>query len=68
MEIKLQSVAVIFIVKNSMRLVPYLVLKEIQSRGHRRILSRIGVTYKTGFGLDDLIYCTYYIHTVRDYR
>jgi hypothetical protein len=25
-------------------------------------------TYKTGFGLDDWIYCTLYIHTVRDYR
>jgi hypothetical protein len=32
------------------------------------ILSRVGVTYKTGFGLDDWIYCTLYIHTVRDYR
>jgi hypothetical protein len=26
------------------------------------------VTYKTGFGFDDWIYCTLYIHTVRDYR
>jgi hypothetical protein len=26
------------------------------------------VTYKTGFGLDDWIYCTLYIYTVRDYR
>jgi hypothetical protein len=25
------------------------------------------VTYKTGFGLDDWIYCTLHIHTVRDY-
>jgi hypothetical protein len=25
------------------------------------------VTYKTGFGLDDWIYCTLYINTVRDY-
>jgi hypothetical protein len=33
-----------------------------------RILSRIGVTYKTGFGLDDWIYFTLYIHTVRVYR
>jgi hypothetical protein len=35
------------------------------------ILSRVGrfcVTYKTGFGLDDWIYYTLYIHTVRDYR
>jgi hypothetical protein len=27
-----------------------------------------GVTYKIGFGLDDWIYCTLYIHTVWDYR
>jgi hypothetical protein len=27
-----------------------------------------GVTYKTGSGLNDWIYCTLYIHTVRDYR
>jgi hypothetical protein len=26
------------------------------------ILSRVGVTYKTGSGLDDWIYCTLYIH------
>jgi hypothetical protein len=26
------------------------------------------VTSKTGFGLDDWIYCTLYIHTVLDYR
>jgi hypothetical protein len=26
------------------------------------------VAYKTGFGLDGWIYCTLYIHTVRDYR
>jgi hypothetical protein len=34
------------------------------------ILSRIAsfcVTYKTGFRLDDWIYCTLYIHTTRDY-
>jgi hypothetical protein len=31
-------------------------------------LSCVGVTYRTGFGLDDLIYCTLYIHKVRDYR
>jgi hypothetical protein len=31
-------------------------------------MSRFGFTYKTGFGMDDLIYCTVYIHTVRDYR
>jgi hypothetical protein len=29
---------------------------------------RVWVTYKTGFGLDDLIYCTLYIHTARNYR
>jgi hypothetical protein len=33
-----------------------------------KILSRVGVTYKTGFGLDDWIYCSLYIHTVRNYR
>jgi hypothetical protein len=32
------------------------------------MLPRVGVTYKKGFGLDDWIYCTIYIHTVRDYR
>jgi hypothetical protein len=26
------------------------------------------VTYKTGFGLYDWVYCTLYIHTTRDYR
>jgi hypothetical protein len=26
------------------------------------------VICKTGFGLDDWIYCTLYIHTTRDYR
>jgi hypothetical protein len=26
------------------------------------------VTYKTGFGLDDWIYCTLYSHTTRYYR
>jgi hypothetical protein len=26
------------------------------------------MTYKTGFGLDDWIYCTLYIHTTQDYR
>jgi uncharacterized membrane protein YqaE (UPF0057 family) len=31
------------------------------------ILSLVGVTYKTGFGLIDWIYCTLYIHTTRDY-
>jgi hypothetical protein len=34
-------------------------------------MSRFGVlsvTYKTGSGLDDWIYCTLYIHTARDYR
>jgi hypothetical protein len=29
------------------------------------ILSRVGVTYKAGFGLDDWIYCTLYIHNLR---
>jgi hypothetical protein len=32
------------------------------------VLSRVGVIYKTGFGLDDWIYCASYIHTFRDYR
>jgi hypothetical protein len=32
------------------------------------LLSRVGVTYKTGFGLHDGIYCAIYIHTLRDYR
>jgi hypothetical protein len=32
------------------------------------ILSRVGMTYKTGFGLDDWIYSALYIHTFRDYR
>jgi hypothetical protein len=34
------------------------------------IASRRGlcVTYKMGFGLDDWIYCTLYIHTTRNYR
>jgi hypothetical protein len=32
------------------------------------VLSRVGVTYKTCFGLDDRIYCTLDIHTVQDYR
>jgi hypothetical protein len=31
-------------------------------------MSLVGAIYKTGFGLDDWIYCTLYIHTVRDYR
>jgi hypothetical protein len=26
------------------------------------------VAYKMGFGLDDWIYCTLYIHTTRNYR
>jgi hypothetical protein len=33
-----------------------------------RKLSRVLVTYNTGFGSDDWIYCTLYIHTTRDYR
>jgi hypothetical protein len=32
------------------------------------ILSRVGVIYTKGFGLDDWIYCALYIHTTRDYR
>jgi hypothetical protein len=32
------------------------------------LLSRAEVTYKTGFGLDDWIYCTLYIHTTHNYR
>jgi hypothetical protein len=32
------------------------------------IFSRVGMIYKTGFGLDDWISCTLYIHTVPDYR
>jgi hypothetical protein len=32
------------------------------------ISSRVGVTYKTGFGLDDLIYCVIYNCTFWDYR
>jgi hypothetical protein len=35
---------------------------------YNKILSNVGVTYKTGFGLDDWIYCTLHIHTIRDYR
>jgi hypothetical protein len=38
---------------------------------HRRqysSLSRVGVTYKRGFGLDDWIYFTLYVCTARDYR
>jgi hypothetical protein len=31
------------------------------------VLSRVGVTYKTGFGVDDWIYCTLYI-PFRNYR
>jgi hypothetical protein len=31
-------------------------------------VSRVGVTYKTGFWLDDWIYCNLYIHITRDYR
>jgi hypothetical protein len=32
------------------------------------IFSRVGVTYETGFGLDNWIYCALYIHAVQDYR
>jgi hypothetical protein len=38
------------------------------SHNHPTIFLRVGVTYKTGFGLDDWIYCILYIYTVRDYR
>jgi hypothetical protein len=31
-------------------------------------LSRFGVTYRRVSGSDDWIYCTLYIHTIRDYR
>jgi hypothetical protein len=31
---------------------------------NQKILSRVGVTYKTGFGFDDSIYCTLYIHSL----
>jgi hypothetical protein len=34
----------------------------------RKILSRVGVTYKTGFRSDDWIYCSLYIHTTQNYR
>jgi hypothetical protein len=46
----------------------------VQSNNHTKlvnILSRVGVlcvTYKMGSGLDDLIYCTLYIHATRKYR
>jgi hypothetical protein len=32
------------------------------------LLPRVGVNYKTGFGLDDWIHYNLYIHTTRDYR
>jgi hypothetical protein len=32
------------------------------------LLSHLGVTYKTGFGLDDQFHCISYIHKTRDYR
>jgi hypothetical protein len=32
------------------------------------LLLHVLVTYKTGFELDDWIYCTLYVHTVRSYR
>jgi hypothetical protein len=34
----------------------------------RKILSHVEGTYKTGFGLDDWIYCTLYTHTTQNYR
>jgi hypothetical protein len=33
-----------------------------KAEGNRPLLSRVGVNYKTGFALDDWIYCTLYIH------
>jgi hypothetical protein len=44
-----------------------LIIRPIQSHFWHR-LSPVGVTYKTGFRLDDWIYCTIYIHTTWDYR
>jgi hypothetical protein len=35
---------------------------------HTKLLSHVGVTYETGFELDDWIYCISYIHTLWDYR
>jgi hypothetical protein len=32
------------------------------------VLSRVAVTYRWDFGLDDWICCDLYIHTTRDYR
>jgi hypothetical protein len=49
--------------------VPWLIVKDIlKIVSGRLILSHVGVTIKMGFGLDDWIYCTLYVHTVRDYR
>jgi hypothetical protein len=31
-------------------------------------MTRVGVTYRRGFGLDDCNYCTLYIHMTQDYR
>jgi hypothetical protein len=31
-------------------------------------ISRLGVTYKSEFGLEDWIYCTLCVYTTRDYR
>jgi hypothetical protein len=39
-----------------------------KSSAGQTILSRLGATYKTGFGFDDWIYCTLFNHTFRDYR
>jgi hypothetical protein len=33
-----------------------------------KIMSCVWVTYRRGFGLDDWIYCTLYVHTTHDYR
>jgi hypothetical protein len=35
---------------------------------YQLLLPRVGLTYKTGFGLDVWIYCALYIHTVRGYK
>jgi hypothetical protein len=44
------------------------ILKIISAKRFSNILSPVGVTYKTGFRLDDWTCCTLYIHTTRGYR
>jgi hypothetical protein len=39
-----------------------------KGKGHLIYIVTRRVDYKRGFGLDVWIYCTLYIHTVRDYR